>query len=142
MSLETGIDDSDLQKQLEKLKRYPKIYDKHVKKALDDSGQNVRKRWWFIAPIDTGLYRRRLKNVTEKKSGNLRAVISTDATSRRGFPYPGHLETSSGYHYRSTSRKGQALIGRVAEMLGKAQNMINKNFRKALDKIVRDLVVK
>ncbi len=142
MPVEYSVESEDISRQIDKLRRYDGLYTKHITKAQSANVQQVHKRWWFIAPIDRGLYRRTLKKEVKRfVGGEIVGIVGTDAMSK-GFPYPAALEQSPRYHYRSTGKKGQRTMGQVKKMLKKAGRRIDLEFRKAINRITKDLEVR
>jgi len=136
------IEIKGLDEQITKLNRFPHYAGRHFKDAAEGSVKLLERNWKMIAPIDTGRYRSSISGRVKSVAGaSVVAVVGTNVTSDRGFPYPHALEHSMRYHYRIGPRQGQFTYNRVRRVLKRARKSITARFNKAVKLIIKDLEI-
>lgn len=139
-----NVEVKGLEEQLEKFRMFPQITTKHMTRAMNQARTLVQVGWQGIAPIDTGRYLGSIKSeIKTLVGGEVVGIIGTNATDpKSGHPYPVTLEVVPGYHYRSTHLRGKALRGQVKQVIKRSMDGINKFFKKAVDRITKELAVR
>jgi len=128
--------------QIRKLANFDKIANKHMKQAGLDSVALLEKKWKLIAPVDTGRYRSSIAGRVKSLFGGVTVgIVGTNVKSAAGFPYPKALEESRRYRYRAGPRAGQFTMNRVKRLFKRAQDAIDKYFKKGRDAIVKELEI-
>jgi len=136
------IEIKGLTEQVMKLNRFPHYAGRRFKDAAEGSVKLLERNWKIVAPVDTGRYRASIAGRVKSVAGaSVVAVVGTNVTSARGFPYPYALEHSMRYHYRRGPRQGQFTFNRVRRVLKRAQGSIKRRFNKAVKLIVKDLEI-
>lgn len=141
--MEVGVTSPDIEEQMRKFARFPQILSKHVTRGMTESTVEMQEKWQRQAPVDTRKYVTGIgRRVENKVGGEVVGIVATNATSAKGFPYPAVLEEDAIYHYRRGPRRGQPTMGHLKRAVKNAQKGINKAFKRAIDRVVKELVVR
>jgi hypothetical protein len=123
--------------QLQKLERFEKIAQGHIRQAMGDVVGQFVSSWQAVAPVASGEYQGSIVGKVTRVVGlEARGIASTDAI-RGGFPYPSALETAA--RIRSAPNPHRRKVRKLAE--SKIEQISNR-FWQALERIVSDLVVR
>ena len=152
--IEYEVETEGFDEQIRKLEGFDRIANKHMGGAAKTSIKYLERKWKEISPVRAkggGRYRSSIAGRVKSVVGaTIVAICSTNVKSAKGFPYPAALEAGDitqgpaaggEYHYASGPRRGQPLKGRVKRVLKKAEDQINKRFKLARDKIVKELEI-
>jgi hypothetical protein len=128
-------------KQITKLKGFNRIANKHLRRASLESTTLLERKWKMDAPVDTGRYRSSIAGRVRTLGSEVVGIVGTNVRSATGFPYPAALEESKRYHYRTGPRAGMPTMGRVKRLFKVAQEQILNSFKKARDRIIKELEI-
>lgn len=136
------IEVKGLTEQVMKLANFDTFAGIRFRRAGETSIKFLERGWKIDAPVDKGRYRASIAGRVKSVVGaSVVAVVGTNVTSDRGFPYPAALEGGTRYHYRRGPRRGQPTMGRVKRILKNARGTIQKTFDRAVKLIVKDLEI-
>jgi len=131
-----------LTEQIIKLANFDTFAGVRFRRAGELAVYSLERGWKRLAPVDKGRYRSSITGRVKSVVGaSIVAVVGTNVTSDRGFPYPAALEESKRYHYRRGPRQGQFTYNRVRRVLKRARRSIKRLFNDAVKLIVKDLEI-
>jgi hypothetical protein len=133
-----SVEAEQLAEQLRRLEGFPRITERHLRPAMDDSLPMILTAWRAVIPFRTGAYISGIVGRVESVTGTTATALVETNVGAEGFPYPARLEYSGRYHFASSSMPTR---GRVKAGIKQVFPAVIQRFLRAVDDILEDMAV-